>query len=442
MKAEVIAFGDELTSGSRLDTNSQWISQQLELLGIPVLFHTTVGDEMAAATDVLAKAMDRVQVIVTTGGLGPTADDLTREALARATAQPLIRNEEALEHIRTLFARRRRTMPDRNAVQADFPRDSQIIPNGHGTAPGIQMEVSRADRPPVHVFALPGVPAEMREMWANSVAPTLIGTLGNRRRHIQQRLIHCFGAGESAVESMLPDLIRRGRQPRVGITASQATISLRVTAEASTPPECQRMLDQADATIREHLGDLVFGQDGEELPDVVVKQLALRRASLAVAECGTGGVVASWLAKTTSSVPSFGGALIIGPREAERRRWTGNAWSDPEFDARLTGDLVQLAQAVRQQFQCELGLAVGPFPPSENPSPPAGRASSPNPTGSDRRGSQEKNVRFVLAGPAFTVEKVVPFGGHPAILAARFAKEALNFVRLELANRPATGDLT
>lgn len=441
MKAEVIAFGDELTSGSRLDTNSQWISQQLELLGIPVLFHTTVGDEMAAATDVLAKAMDRVQVIVTTGGLGPTADDLTREALARATAQPLVRNEEALEHIRTLFARRRRTMPERNAVQADFPRDSQVIPNRHGTAPGIQMEVSRADRPPVHVFALPGVPAEMREMWANFVAPTLIGAWGSQRRHIQQRLIHCFGAGESAVESMLPDLIRRGRQPRVGITASQATISLRVTAEASTPPECQRMLDQADAIIREHLGDLVFGQDGEELPDVVVKQLALRRASLAVAECGTGGLVASWLAQTTSSVPCFGGALIIGPREAARRRWIGNAWSDAGFDARLSGELVQLAQAARQQFQCELGLAVGPFPPSESPSPTADRASRPNPTGSERRESQAKDVRFVLAGPAFTVEKVVPFGGHPAILAARFAKEALNFVRLELANRPATGDL-
>ncbi len=160
MRAEVIAIGDELTTGQRLDTNSQWLSQHLTELGVSVAFHTTVGDDLADNVAAIRTAIERADIVVVSGGLGPTADDLTRDALASATGVRLVRDQSVLEQIRQLFERRGRTMPERNAVQADFPVDSTPIANLHGTAPGIEMQITREDAS-CTLFALPGVPAEM-----------------------------------------------------------------------------------------------------------------------------------------------------------------------------------------------------------------------------------------------------------------------------------------
>src|SRR5687768_2432253 len=160
MRAEIISIGDELTSGERLDTNTQWIAQRLNEIGIPVAFHTTVADDLAANVLVFRQACERADVIVASGGLGPTADDLTRQALAEMAGVELVQDDAALEHIRALFARRGREMPPNNLVQALFPRGSRVIPNPHGSAPGIDFEVSRAGGLSARIFALPGVPAE------------------------------------------------------------------------------------------------------------------------------------------------------------------------------------------------------------------------------------------------------------------------------------------
>lgn len=160
MIAEVISIGDELTSGQRLDTNSHWISERLGELGIRVMYHTTVADDLAANVDVFRAAAQRADIVVATGGLGPTADDLTREALAEVVGRPLVLDEPSLEYIRELFARFKRDMPERNRVQALFPQGSRIISNANGTAPGIWLDVPRQGTGDSHVFALPGVPAE------------------------------------------------------------------------------------------------------------------------------------------------------------------------------------------------------------------------------------------------------------------------------------------
>lgn len=312
MIAEVVSIGDELTSGQRLDTNSQWLSQQLGDLGVAVHYHTTVADNLAANVDVFRHAIARADVVVVTGGLGPTADDLTREALAEVTGRELVLDEDSLETIRGMFARFKRDMPEKNRVQALFPAGSRVIANPNGTAPGIWLEAPRPAGGVCHLFALPGVPAEMFEMFRASVAPAVLG-LSDRPRILRHRRIKCFGAGESHVEQMLPDLIRRGRQPSVGITVHAATITLRITAAGADTAECDALIAPTIATVRECLGSLVYGEEDDELEDAVLRLLAASGQTLATTEIGTAGTLASWLSRAAVSNPWYlGGQVIAG----------------------------------------------------------------------------------------------------------------------------------
>lgn len=414
MRAEIIALGDELTSGQRLDTNSQWLSQQLGDLGLKTLFHTTAGDDLEAGTEVFRQAIQRADVILSTGGLGPTADDLTRECLARTCGVELVCNEAVLEHIRALFARRGRPMPERNVVQAMLPRGARAIANPHGTAPGIDIEVLRAGRTPARIFALPGVPAEMREMWAASVQPALAALAGADRRVIRHRSIHCFGAGESAIEAMLPDLIRRGRVPAVGITASQATITLRISAEGPSPEACQAAMRPTADTIYQCLGNLIFGEDGETLQDAVIRILVQRHKTLATVECGSGGTLAAWLSAADPERLAYRGGVVLRD-PASPAGVLGGAGDFPPVDRPVTGSEVQaLAARCRTTYQTDYALALGPFPtfaPS-SPVPPS--------------------VALAVADSATVHGHGTAYAGHPDILLARTVKETLNFLRLIL----------
>lgn len=397
MNAEIIAIGDEITSGQLLDTNTQWLSQRLEDLGVRVLYHTTVGDELAPNIDVFRQAIARADVIVATGGLGPTADDLTREALAQATGRPLEQNAEVLAYIRDMFARRNWPMPASNALQAMFPKGSQVIPNPHGTAPGINLEVTREGHGPCRIICLPGVPAEMVDMWHDSVAATIAGFIGHRRRVIRRRLLHCFGAGEGRIESMLPDLIRRGRRPTVGITASKTSITLRITADGATEEECLAAIAPVEATIRECLGSLVFGEEGDELQHVIVRLLRQQGKTLATAECGTAGFVASWLSGVENSAEAFrGGSVLTHPTESA--------------DA--------MAAQCREQFVADYGLAITLPPPS-------GR-------GAGSEGNEPASIRIALASPDGVQAKTMPDFIQPALSHFYRAKHTLNFLRLAL----------
>lgn len=395
MNAEIIAIGDEITSGQLLDTNTQWLSQRLEDLGVRVLYHTTVGDELAPNIDVFRQAIARADVIVATGGLGPTADDLTREALAHATGRPLEQNAEVLAYIRDMFARRNWPMPASNALQAMFPKGSQVIPNPHGTAPGIDLELVREGRSPCRIFCLPGVPAEMVNMWHDSVAATIAGFIGDSRRVIRRRLLHCFGAGEGRIESMLPDLIRRGRRPTVGITASKTSITLRITADGATEEECLAAIAPVEATIRECLGSLVFGEEGDELQHVIVRLLRQQGKTLATAECGTAGFVASWLSGVENSAEVFrGGSVLAHPTESA--------------DA--------MAAQCREQFAADYGLAITLHSPS-------GRGGG---------GDEPASIRIALASADGVQAKTLPDFIQPALSHFYRAKHTLNFLRLAL----------
>ncbi len=414
MQAEIIALGDELTSGQRLDTNSQWLSQQLADVGIPALFHTTVSDDLEAGTEAFRLAIGRADVILSTGGLGPTADDLTRECIAAACGVDLLQDDSALEHIRALFARRGREMPAQNAVQAMFPRGSRVIPNPHGTAPGIDLDVTRSDRTSARIFALPGVPAEMRDMWRASVQSALEAMTSPRRRVIRHRSIHCFGAGESAIEAMLPDLIRRGRVPAVGITASKATITLRITAEGATPEACHEAMQPTADTIYRCLGNLIFGEDGDALQDVLVRVLRERGQTLATVEYGSGGALAEWLSQADPDGRVFRGGLVLRD-PALGAGLLASLSRAGEAEPSVSGiDVPMLAVRLRAIFQTDYVLALGPFPTID--------ASAPSPP----------PVHIAVADSAAVRTHSTPYAGHPDILLARTVKEALNFTRLTL----------
>lgn len=407
MRAEVIAIGDEITSGQRLDTNSQWLSQRLTELGIEVGFHTTVGDELADNVFVFRNAIERADIVVATGGLGPTADDLTRDAIAAAAGVKLWRDEASLRHIEELFKSRGREMPERNAAQADFPEGATPIPNEHGTAPGVEMLVSREGRPPCAVFALPGVPVEMNEMWQSTVAPRIM-ELRPEQAVIKHRRIKCFGAGESQLEAMLPDLIRRGREPKVGITVSDATITLRITACGCDDVACQCAIEPVVAVIRESLGEMVFGEEDDELEHVVMRLLAAKGQTLAVAEWATAGKVAEWLiAIDPEAATILRGAII------ENFAQLNSLCAVPEGaypdDAVIA---VAMAEGIRENADADWGLAVAAYP--DNPF------------------TADAHVCIAIASAEQTRKLRFSSAVHPAILQARTAKQALNALRLEL----------
>ena len=416
MDAEIIAIGDELTSGQCLDTNTQWLSQRCEALGLRVLYHSTVGDALDAMIGVFRQAVGRADVIVATGGLGPTADDLTRQAIAEAAGRELVFDQEAFESIRRLYARRTRRMPEQNRVQAMFPSGSRVIANPEGTAPGIAMDVPREGAEPCRLFALPGVPAEMKEMWDQSVAGAL-RDVGAGRRVVRHRLVKCFGAGESNVEQMLPDLIRRGRSPRVGITASGATIILRITAEGASRRQCDAAIEPTVATIRQCLGRLVFGGGDDELHHAVARLLCEKGKTLAVCEQGSGGLIAHWFSQIEDAEGRFLGALVAAGDDC-LRCVLGASGSQAPGDGREK--VAETARRCRERFGADLGLAVGPFPKFD-----AARA-DPEP------------VHFALATAAETKTTSTPYTGHPALLKTLNAKRALNLVRLTLLDAAKT----
>lgn len=398
MKAEIIAIGSELTCGARLDTNSPWLSQQLEERGFTVQRHTTVADDRAGMIRCYQEAAKRSQLVLITGGLGPTLDDITRDTLAEAFDQPLVEDAEALRHIEALFTSRSREMPERNKVQAQRPRNSACVHNAHGTAPGILMKLTGPD---CTIAVMPGVPAEMKLMFHEQI----VDQLPHSGVYMSRSVIRTFGFGESDAERLLGDLTARDRNPEVGITASNAVISLSVTARAASAEECNALNAATCDQIRTRLGDAVFGQDHDELHHVVAAQLLQRNHKIAVLEgSSTGGLIGHWFTESES----------YSTRLAHCQLFPAMATAPTPDDA-WQMELRQQGQAMISNGNADYVLL-----------------SSPGCLIHEDSGVRRQQGSITVFGKDIDITQDVSMTGNLAIFRHRAARTALNQLRLHL----------
>jgi len=292
IKACVVSIGNELLNGHTTDTNCSYICGRLLSIGIPVASAYTVGDDIKQIVRSLKRAAEDADIVIVTGGLGPTDDDITRQAFAELMGVKLQVKPALLKDIRKYFADRGLTMPEKNTIQACIPKGASAIDNPFGTAPGIFAKMKRK-----LFFAMPGVPVEMKEMLEKSVLPRLVQK-GSTGFTIVKK-VRCFGAGESALAEKLGDLLTRGRNPLINITVSSGVITLHVVVSAKTKKQAEQMAKSEVNRLRSLLGNLIFGFDDQTLPEVVGHWLMQNRKTITVAESCTGGL----LTKLITDIP-------------------------------------------------------------------------------------------------------------------------------------------
>jgi len=321
MDAEIITSGTELLLGEIVDTNSTHIARALRSIGVNLYYKTSVGDNVERMAAVLRQGLARSDLIITTGGLGPTVDDVTREAVARATDRPLVLYPECLAQIEALFARWARPMGENNRRQAYLPAGSIPIPNPVGTAPGFILETDQGT-----IIALPGVPREMERLLQDTVLPYLRQRLGDAQVVIKAKVLRTVALGESWIDERI-DPLMRSANPTVGLAAHTGMVDVRITARAASEAEADRMIAEMEAQVRDRIGeDSIYGTGTETLEEVTTRLLAQAGVRLALVESATAGEVARRLRSpiTVGQSPATAGRspITVGQSPATAGRST------------------------------------------------------------------------------------------------------------------------
>ncbi len=373
MRVEIVAVGTELLLGQIPDTNSQWLGEQLAANGIASHFHQHVGDNHERIVLAFRTALARSDAVIVCGGLGPTQDDITRAALAEVMNVPLERDEALVATIRKMFELRGRSMPDNNLLQADVPRGASIIPQTRGTAPGLVCPVGQKV-----VYAMPGVPYELTDMFERAVLPDLLARerADGRTSVITSRVLRTWGASESglaeAVAERFDALAGDGRVTIAFLASGIEGIKVRLTARGDDAEHAGALLKDEEQRIRaliiDRLGDIIFGVDEETMEDAIASRLLARGATLAVAESVTGGLIASRLVNVTGASKWFQGGVVSYASEVKF-----DLLGVPRGPV-VSGEAAEaMARGVRRVMKSDIGLSVtGVAGPEEQDGQPAG----------------------------------------------------------------------
>lgn len=312
LSAEIIAIGSEMLAPDRTDTNSLWLTDRLNRLGIEVKLKTVVGDDDARLEETIKDAARRSKVVITTGGLGPTEDDITRKITARALGRRLMLDESVLDEIRKRFQGFGLSMPERNSRQAMIIEDAEVLPNPNGTAPGMFI-----DHNGTAIVLLPGPPREMKPMFENHVTGKLEGRAGSLR--VVRRMLRVAGLGESAVDEKIAPVYTQYENPSTTILFNQSEIEIHLTARGRTEAEAEQLLDRVSEQIEERLGNAVFSFAGETMEQVVGLKLSVGNYTLSVAESCTGGLLAQRITEVPGSSKYFIEGAVTYANEAKTR---------------------------------------------------------------------------------------------------------------------------
>jgi nicotinamide-nucleotide amidase len=349
--AEVLTIGDELLRGEIIDSNKSFLSDRLLAIDVQTHWHASVRDDPPEMTDAFRRAAERADVVLVSGGLGPTRDDLTSAVLAESFGRKLVRNEAALETIRAFFQAIGREMTENNATQADFPEGAEMLPNPIGTAPGFLFDVGQAV-----FFCMPGVPREMKKMMDEQVLPRIAERSGVSQV-VRAKLLRTFGTGESMLDEQLKD-IATGEDVSLGFRTAFPDNYLRPVARGASAEEAEARLEALCREIRGRLGVIIYGEDEDTLPVVVGRLLGEAGRTLAVAESCTGGLIAELLTDVPGSSAYFLGGVVAYANEA-KARFLGvpeallaehGAVSEPVARA--------MAEGARERFGADYALAT------------------------------------------------------------------------------------
>lgn len=312
MQAELISVGTELLLGEITDTNATTVAKALTEIGLDLIYRTTVGDNQQRIAQVIDIALDRVDVVIAGGGLGPTVDDVTREAIAQATGRPLEFQPALFEQISDRFKRFGARMSDNNRRQAYVPQGAIPIENPVGTAPIFILETERGV-----VMTLPGVPREMKHLLENALIPRLKDYLGEAAV-IKSRTLRTAGIGESQIDDRIGDLMT-GANPTVGLAAHSGQTDIRITAKSGNEAEAQALIEPLEAELRQRLGDWIYGTGEQSIEEVVASMLSERQASVSCIEAGTGGMLAERLRHAGDAPGILTHSLVVETAEQVRQ---------------------------------------------------------------------------------------------------------------------------
>ncbi len=406
MKAEIIAVGSELLTPFRVDTNSLFLTAQLNRLGIEVLRKHVVGDDAANLRDTFRAALERAGLVISIGGLGPTEDDLTREVVAELLGRRLVRDDALLRGIEERFRRLGRVMPAVNEKQAMVPEGAVVLPNKRGTAPGLWLEANARV-----VVLLPGPPQELEPMFQTQVAPRL--ETAARGVHLYSRELRVAGMPESDVEQRIAPIYKSYSDAQTTILAAPGEIQLHLRVWSADAAGAERMLEEMVERITLALGENIFTTQGESLEEVVARELVTHGATIAVAESATGGLLAERLTRIPGSSSYFLGGVVCYSNDLK------SAWVDVpkeliESKGAVSAEVTRaLAEGIRRRSGATLGLAITGIagPSGATPEKPVG------------------TVHLALADSSAVMERAVRFPGDRERIRLQASQSALDMVR-------------